>query len=86
MLRKKMYTWFFVCFSIQGRQKRITTFTGVRPLPPPPPPPPSSSPFPSPPVFIHSSSSLPLALTSSPLHAQDGQTRGSSDQSRLALK
>lgn len=36
MLRKKMYTWFFVCFSIQGRQKRITTFTGVRPLPHPP--------------------------------------------------
>ncbi len=35
MLRKKMYTWFFVCFSIQGRQKRITTFTGVRPLPHP---------------------------------------------------
>lgn len=60
---------------------RLPAFVPSPPLLPPPPPP-----FPSPPVFIHSSSSLPLALTSSPLHAQDGQTRGSSDQSRLALK
>lgn len=30
---KKMYTWFF-CVSIQGRQKRITMFTSVRPYPP----------------------------------------------------
>lgn len=36
MLRKEMYTWFFVCFSIQGRQKRITTLTGVRAPPPHP--------------------------------------------------
>lgn len=57
MLRKKMYTWFVVCFSIQGRQKRITTFTGVCPLPRP---------------LLTSCRALSfLPLTSSPLRRQE---------------